>query len=185
MDGDIHQRAADILGVDRTTAKTCNFAKLYNAGFGKIYFTSGGSKHVNKYIKWFESSFPKAVKWCEETTQRCKEDGRVATYLGRVRYLDRSETGPNSVIQGSAGDIGKEAILLAHKAGYRALGLIHDEIIVEVPSGELHNAATDLQRLMTDGLVANAEIHQKAKLEVKIKEGQNWGQMKELEHAKS
>ncbi len=185
LDGDIHQRAADILRVDRTTAKTCNFAKLYNAGRGKLFYTSGGSKHVDTYIKWFEKTFPKAVKWCEDATTKCKEEGRVATYLGRVRYMDRPEVGPNTIIQGSAGDIGKEAICLAHKAGYRALGLIHDEVIVEIPEGELHTAAADIQRIMTDGLVANAEIHEKAQLEVKVKCGSNWGAMKELEHVES
>jgi DNA polymerase I len=180
LQGDIHQRAADILKIGRSEAKNINFAKLYNAQRAKIFYMSGGSKHVDKYIQWFEDQFPKAVRWCEETTRRCHEEGKVETHLGRVRYLDRSEVGPNSIIQGSAGDIGKEAAWLSHASGYRTLGIIHDEVIVEVPEGEVHDAAIDIQRLMTSGLKANGAIHEMANLAVSCKTGKRWGEMKAL-----
>lgn len=179
LEGDIHAEAAKYLKTDRNIGKTCNFALLYGAGKNKIYYTSGGSKYVDKYISWFEEKFPKVIKWCEETQRRCKDDKRVETYLGRVRFMDHPEAGPNSIIQGTAGDIGKEAVYQVHRKGYKVVGFVHDEILVEVPEREVQNATIDIPRIMTEGLQSNGDIHQTVKLGVSVKQGKNWGEMSE------
>jgi DNA polymerase I len=185
LEGDIHQKAADILGVERNVGKTCNFALLYGAGRPKIFYTSGGSKNVDKYLKWFKDNFPKAVKWCQDVQQNCKESGQVQTYLGRKRYMDNFEAGSNTIIQGSSGDLGKAAVYKIHEAGYKVVGFIHDEIILDVDEREVHNTAIEVQRIMTKDLYKHEDICSTVGLGVSIKTGHNWGKMKEYEYGKS
>jgi len=177
LKGDIHQQAADILKVPRQDGKTCNFAMLYGATESKLYQSSHGSKNVRDYVKWFKQNFPKVIKWTESIRQIVGTEGRVQNFSGRLRYMDDINAGPNSIIQGTAGDIGKEALLRLYRHNYRILGLIHDEVIVEVPRNYVKQAADEMERIMTDGLELHGPINERVSLEVNCKAGTNWGEM--------
>jgi DNA polymerase-1 len=117
----------------------------------------------------------------------CAKTGYVHTILGRRRAISGvrttgsrqrnlpERTAINTVIQGSAADIIKLAMMAVHRRlatdGYaaRLLLQIHDELVLEAPMEELQTVGQMLQAEM-----ANA-LQLKVPLKVDVKSGPNWG----------
>ncbi|MBL8994508.1 MAG: hypothetical protein JNM63_14280, partial [Spirochaetia bacterium] len=80
--------------------------------------------------------------------------GRVATTLtGRVRAGLSFTESRNTPFQGLAADGAKTAVYRLVRAGYRVVGFVHDEIIVEIP-GEWREDAAEHRRIQ--GIVEGA-----------------------------
>lgn len=93
---------------------------------------------------------------------------------GRQRNL-AERTAINTVIQGSAADLIKRAMIAIHRRlreerlSARMLLQIHDELVFEVPSEELDSLARLVTREMT--LACPLAV----RLRVDIETGPNWG----------
>ncbi|MFA5447676.1 MAG: DNA polymerase I [Sphaerochaeta sp.] len=174
----------------RRVAKTINFGVMYGMGPHalsqdlKITF-SEARQFIAQYFERYE-----AVKlFIEETKQLAEEQGYVQTLLGHVRTIaeitSRSQVeraraqriAVNTVIQGTAADIMKLAMLRADRLiadqglGMRLLLQIHDELIFEVPEDEIE-AAKALVRQAMEGAV-ELSIPLRASLAV----GHDWGEL--------
>jgi DNA polymerase I len=115
--------------------------------------------------------------------------------MGRRRYLPgiKSSDGSkrsqaerqavNSIIQGSASDIIKHAMLgverrideLSLSPGVRAVMQIHDELIFEVEGGQLHKFVEILKRCMENDVQRSLAIA--VPLVTNVNVGENWGEM--------
>ena len=115
------------------------------------------------YIERYFERFPAVKRFIDETIAKAERDGFVYTLLGRRRAIpelrsdqrQRRSLGErlavNTVIQGTAADIIKVAMVRCHAAladagmESRLVLQIHDELLFEGPAAEM-DPATDLVR---------------------------------------
>jgi len=162
---DIHAATASkIFGVDikdvtremRSRAKTANFGIIYGiSSFGLSERLTIGRKEAKDLIDGYFTSYPGVKAYMEESIRKAREKGYVTTMFGRRRYLrdihsrnqvvrgNAERNAINAPLQGSAADIIKIAMVRIHerlkKEKYRSKMIlqVHDELIFEVPEGEL------------------------------------------------
>lgn len=155
----------EILLMKRQSAKAVGFGLIYGIGPGKLagQLTEELKRLVRKEeaqndIKRYFAAFPGVDRFIKDTHQACHRSEFVQTLLGRKRRLpqinarggagaDEDSKGVvaearrqsvNSIIQGTASDVAKAAMLVAEHdpvlrdAGAKLLMQIHDELIWEV-----------------------------------------------------
>ena len=130
---DIHQQLADEIQVSRDAAKTVHYAAVYGAGHNKLDGMTGVLGIKTK----MEKAYPEWVKFAREREQYSLDKNRTFTRGGYPLVVpgDKAYTATNYVIQGTAGDILKEAMLNIDREGFlKYLVLtIHDELVFEIP----------------------------------------------------
>jgi DNA polymerase-1 len=200
-DEDIHEAVAcEVFGVTpeqvtkelRTQAKTINFGIIYGVTpMGLVRRIDGlDYKRADELIKTYNARFPSIDRFMQECVMKAKSDGYVETILGRRRPLPDINSGVinirnmnermaiNSVVQGSAADLIKQAMLNLHrriqreKLPAKMLLQVHDELVVEAPDSEAPCIAEILKEEMTGAMKLKAPI----KVEVGI--GKNWDEAK-------
>ncbi len=170
---DIHrQTAAEVFGVApdfitdqmRRVAKTINFSIVYGISpFGLASRLNISQREAKTFIDRYFEHYPGVKRYMAEIVEQARADGYVTTLLHRRRYLPELKSSNrvqreaaeriaiNTPIQGTAADIIKLATLEADRrlresgSGARLLLQIHDELVFEVPAGEVA-AVTELIR---------------------------------------
>jgi DNA polymerase-1 len=170
---DVHREtAAEVLGIDpdevgpaeRSKAKMVNYGIAYGlSAFGLADRLQISREEAAVYIHRYFERFPAVKRFIDETIARAEKEGFVTTLMGRRRAIpelrsdqrQRRSLGErlavNTVIQGTAADIIKLAMIRCH-ARLAVEGLetelvlqIHDELLFEGPEAEM-DAATKLVR---------------------------------------
>ena len=162
---DIHTRtAAEVLGKDAATltkderniAKMVNFGIIYGiSSFGLSENLEIPREQAQEYIDTYLARFPHVQDFIERTIEQAKRDGYVTTLLGRrrpvpeIRAMNRQtrmlgeRLAVNSVMQGTAADVIKVAMIRIHDRlreegrGARLVLQVHDELLLETPETEL------------------------------------------------
>ncbi len=193
---DIHRRtAADVFGIHeglvsdgmRRAAKAINFGIIYGMGAYSLAQDLGVSqKEAKETIERYFATYAQVRGWIERTIATATETGYVETIFGRRRAIPELQmrgaqqraagerTATNSVIQGTAADIIKRAMiaidarLTAEHHPARMLLQVHDELIFEVPEAEA-DGLTELVRAEMEGA---AQL--KVALTVDVGRGLNW-----------
>ena len=180
----------------RRTAKTVNFGILYGQGaFGLTRTTGMTLAEAENFIKNYFERFPNVKKYLDETKRLAATRGYVETLLGRRRYFPgltqsantregamaraRAEREAiNSPIQGTAADIIKLAMLRLPAALAKAklsaqmLLQVHDELVLECPTGEVEATARVARTVMENAFKLNIPLG------VEVRSGRNWEEMK-------
>jgi DNA polymerase I len=167
---DIHRAtAAEVLGKpaesltahERNRAKAVNFGIIYGiSSFGLSEQLSISREEAQTYIDLYLARFPHVNEFMRSVIDRAKQDGFVTTLFGRRRpipelrasnYNTRSlgeRLAVNTVMQGSAADIIKVAMIGCHRR-LRDEGLesrlvlqVHDELVFETRDGEVGSMRT-------------------------------------------
>jgi DNA polymerase I len=203
---DIHTRvAAEIHRVDteavtssmRRVAKTVNFGVIYGqSAFGLAKSLKIETDVAARFIDAYFAKYPGIVRFMDEILDACLRDGFVQTLAGRRRPVDgvrppharsihqrnlSERTAINSVIQGSAADLMKKAMINVHNRLQEAdlaaklLLQIHDELLLEVPSSELDQVAELLKTEMEAAYPLSVPLH------VDVEYGTNWANCKKWE----
>ena len=204
---DIHSKvASEVYGVEldevtsemRRHAKAINFGVIYGQSpFGLAKALDIGQDEAADFIESYFRGYPGVERFFNDTLNQCCQDGYVSTVLGRrrpvqgVRPPDKRDgsrfrnlperIAVNTVIQGSAADLIKQAMvriyrtMASQQVQSRMLLQIHDELVFEVPQEE--------QQLMI-GLVetemVSAGEHLDVPLVVDITMGSDWGSCEPL-----
>jgi DNA polymerase-1 len=196
---DIHrQTAAVVFGLHpelvtaemRRQAKVVNFGIIYGmSGFGLAKQLGVGNRIANEFIHRYFAKHTRVKAYLEETLARARNQGWVTTLLGRRRQIphihssnrilrqEAERAAINTPLQGTAADIIKKAMLRVEQnlkeAGRRGQMLLqlHDELLLEVPQGELPETA----RLVRQAMEEVAKL--KVPLVVDLRTGPNWGEM--------
>ena len=162
---DIHRvTASQVLGKapelltrdERNKAKAVNFGIIYGiSSFGLSEQLQISREEAQSFIDTYLARFPRVNEFIAQTIARAKEDGYVTTLFGRRRpipelrasnYQTRSlgeRLAVNTVMQGSAADIIKVAMISAHRRlrdegrRSRLVLQIHDELLFEAADGEV------------------------------------------------
>ncbi len=193
---DIHRAtAAEIFGRDprevsseeRRYAKVINFGLIYGmSAFGLAQQLGLERATAQAYIDSYFARYPGVAKYMESTRQSAREQGYVETVFGRRLWLPEIRSSSparragaeraaiNAPMQGTAADLIKLAMIAvqgwidAGGLGMKLIMQVHDELVLEVPEGELARAREALPRLMTG--VASLRVP----LVVDIGVGRNW-----------
>jgi DNA polymerase-1 len=193
---DIHTKtASDIFGVFpgmvseemRREAKVINFGVIYGmSAFGLSRELNISQKKAQEYIDGYFSRFSGVRTFIDGLVEGARERGFVTTLLNRRRYLPdingsnaqvrqfAERTAINTPIQGTAADLIKVAMLRIageieeRKLAARMIMQVHDELVFEVPEGEVAEVM-DLVRRQMEGV-----IDLKVPLKVEIASGKNW-----------
>ena len=195
---DVHALTArEVFGhVDRDTrarAKTINFSIIYGiSAFGLAARLGIDRGEAARYIELYFSRFPGIRNYMAETIAFAKEAGFVTTLFGRKchaplilsknqgerQFSERAVV--NARVQGTAADIIKRAMVQmpgalkeAGLTGTRMLLQVHDELVFEVPEGEVEAVQPVIRHVM-----ANAHrplVDLTVPLGVEIGHGPSWG----------
>jgi DNA polymerase-1 len=161
---DVHTAtASEVFGVTaeqidpgmRSKAKMINYGIVYGlSDFGLADRLNIPREEAKTFIDAYLARFSRVAQFIEETIERAKQEGHVKTLWGRRRQIPELQArnyqvrslgerlAVNTVIQGTAADIIKLAMVRCHDA-LRDTGLatkqiltIHDELLFEGPPDE-------------------------------------------------
>jgi DNA polymerase-1 len=197
---DIHaMTASEMFGVPvkdmppdiRRRAKAINFGIIYGiSAFGLANQLSIEREEAGAYIKKYFERFPGIRDYMDETREFCRANGYVLTLFGRkCHYPDIKASNPsirsfneraaiNARLQGSAADIIRRAMmrmegaLAKDKLSARMLLQVHDELIFEVPNGEVAKTLPVVKRVMEDAPHPALSLH--VPLQVDARAADNW-----------
>ncbi len=179
----------------RSFAKSVNFGLMYGMGAFRLARDSDLTlAEAEKFIADYFNQFPGVRQYLDGSIAQAKKQGYLETLLGRRRYfpeLDESlgrkvgyqvaqsaeREAVNMPIQGTAADIIKIAMInLAHalkEGGYAARMIlqVHDELVLDVPDGELDRVAPLVIEVMESAFKLDAPLVADAKV------GTNWAEM--------
>ena len=196
---DIHAGAAALLfGKDvsevtddeRQIGKGVNFLTAYGGGYMKLARTTGISDEKAKYmINRYYEQFSGLTQWKRHVIAQARAKGYVQTLTGRRRRLSdikslddekrsRAERQAiNAVVQGSAADICKIAMIDIEKAlrgtDTRMLVQVHDEIVTAVPEDSWEEIMPRFMTAMGDGVILRG-----VPLRVSCNVAHNWADAK-------
>jgi DNA polymerase-1 len=164
-DEDVHTAtASQVFGVApeqidpgmRSKSKMINYGIVYGlSDYGLADRLNIPREEAKEFIDAYLARFPRVAEFMRETIERAKEEGHVTTLWGRRRqipelrarnYQVRSlgeRLAVNTVIQGTAADVIKLAMVRCHRAlevaglATRQILTIHDELLFEGPPAEV------------------------------------------------
>ncbi len=193
---DIHRAtAAEVFDValekveteQRRAAKAINFGLIYGmSAFGLAKQLNVTRYEAQDYIDVYFERYPGVKQYMDNTREQAHETGYVETLFGRRLYLPEinskngmrqkyaERTAINAPMQGSAADIIKRAMIKVHNrlqnSELSALMImqVHDELVFEVPEGELDA----LRKLLHEEMESAANLN--VPLLVDIGVGINW-----------
>jgi DNA polymerase I-like protein with 3'-5' exonuclease and polymerase domains len=193
--GDIYTTIGNTMGVDRKAGKVLVLAISYGVGPDKIAASIGCTlKEAKDLLSRFEKEFSSIAKYKAKVIRMAKQAGSVPyveTLFGRRRYipdllsrdtglLSRAERQAfNTMIQGSAADIMKLALVRAHSCftdepNINVVLTVHDELVTIVPEDRAEEAAEAIRESMEGIKLKAIKVPLKAEVYVVDK----WGEAK-------
>jgi len=185
-----HVGAGDVTSLQRTIAKSANYAILYGvSAFGLSQATKIDQKEAKRYIDDYFASHPRVRAYIDRTLAEGRQSGHVSTMLGRRRYLpDLTSPNPiarnaaermamNAPVQGTASDMIKiamvrvQAALAARGLRARMLLQVHDELLFEAPPDEVATIEGLAREIMA------AAVPLKVPVVVDVKTGADWAEV--------
>jgi DNA polymerase I-like protein with 3'-5' exonuclease and polymerase domains len=198
-DADFHNIVADMAEIPRSQAKTINLGLFYGMGKNKLQAELGVSKDkAEELFKKYHTKVPFVKQLMDNVSQRAQDSGKIRTLLGRLcrfhlwepnsfgihKALPHEEAlrehGPgikraytykslNKLIQGSAADMTKKAMVDLYKEGIIPHIQVHDELDISVESDK---QAKQIVEIMESAV--KLEVPNK----VDYESGFNWGNIK-------
>ena len=190
--GDLYTAVGERMGVDRKAGKVLVLSMAYGVGPDKMSGQIGCSiAEARDLLESFADQFPQIVRLKSKTVRQARARRPVpyvTTMTGRRRYLpdlrsdvqwqqSRAERQAfNTLIQGSAADIIKLALVLADQKIPEAASLlltVHDEIVASSPDDLIEETSEAIRSAMED-MSANWIVPLVATFSV----AQKWGSAK-------
>ncbi len=196
VDSDFHQTVADMAKIPRTQAKTINLGLFYGMGKNKLQAELGVTKEkAEELFAQYHNQVPFVKQLMSKASNRAQDRGQIRTLLGRLcrfhlwepnqfgmhKALPHEdalrEHGPgirraytykalNKLIQGSAADMTKKAMLDLYKEGIIPHIQIHDELDISIKDDSETKKIIDIMEN-----AVNLEVPNKVDFEC----GKTWG----------
>ena len=195
---DFHQTVADMAEIPRSQAKTINLGLFYGMGKGKLQAELGVSKEkATELFNTYHAKVPFVKQLMSKASNRAQDRGQIRTLLGRLcrfhlwepnsfgmhkamTHEDAlREHGPgikraytykalNKLIQGSAADMTKKAMLELYKEKIIPHTQIHDELDLSIASEDEAKKVIEIMEHAVTLEVPN---------KVDYEHGNNWGEI--------
>jgi DNA polymerase-1 len=195
---DVHARTAmELFGeVNRDTrgrAKTINFAILYGISrWGLASRLEIDADSAQAMISRYFERFPGISAYINETVEQARSKGFTETLFGRKTWFPQitnsvqhirqgaERAAINAPIQGTSADIIKRAMVRMGPAlaeaglpNVKMLLQVHDELVFELPEGDVEAAKPVIERVMAHA--AEPIVQLSVPLGVEIGTGASWG----------
>ncbi|TMD87613.1 MAG: DNA polymerase I [Chloroflexi bacterium] len=177
----------------RRLAKVANFGSIYGQGeYGLSQQLGIPGDVAREFLGQYWSTYARLREYLDEVRKKAREEGFVVSATGRRRSIPdlrspnfqlrsaAERMAINFPMQSLAADIIKIAMVQLqreieadHIEG-RMLLQVHDELLFEVPEGEVDRFAETVPRIMTGAYELETGI------EVEAKVGPNWADMRKL-----
>ena len=198
-DADFHTIVAKMADIPRSQAKTINLGLFYGMGKAKLQAELGVSKDkAEELFTIYHERVPFVKTLMNSVSNRAQQRGQIRTLLGRLCRFHlwepnqfgvhkalpfdqaRQEYGAgikraytykalNKLIQGSAADMTKKAMLELHKEGITPHIQVHDELDISVTNPLEAAKIKDIMENAVDLEIPNR---------VDYESGKNWGEIK-------
>ena len=151
----------------RRVAKVINFGLIYGmSAFGLAQNLAIERSAAQSYMDKYFARYPGVAQYMERTRQEAREQGYVETVLGRRLWLPDIRSSNmarrqgaerqaiNAPMQGTAADFIKLAMIAVQgwleqeKLATKLIMQVHDELVLEVPDGELERVKPSVEKLM-------------------------------------
>ena len=195
---DFHQIVADMAQISRTQAKTINLGLFYGMGKNKLSKELGISKDkAEVLLNQYNSRVPFVKKLAEAVTQSASKFGFIRTIKGRKCRFDKWEPmtfgmnqamnyneakanygnnirraftykALNRLIQGSAADQAKQAMIDCYNAGFMPMLQIHDELCFSIYGND------DIIKIKKE--MENSIENLRVPFKVDVAKGTSWGE---------
>jgi DNA polymerase-1 len=178
---------ADVTKEQRGRAKAVNFGIIYGqTAFGLAQSTGMSRTEAQAFIDDYFRRYPRIREFIDRCVADAKREGLVRTILGRRRPIENIDSrnagvraqaerfAVNTVIQGSAADLIKIAMIQLHgritaeKLPLRMLLQVHDELVCEAPRADAAALAEVVRGVMTQAMTLRVP------LKVDVSCGENW-----------
>jgi DNA polymerase-1 len=174
---DIHRMtAAEVFGAtpdtvssdQRRAAKAINFGLIYGMSpFGLARQLGIDRNSAKEYVELYFQRYPGVKDYMDRVRAQARDRGYVETVFGRRLYLPEinarnaarrqyaERTAINAPMQGTAADIIKRAMIRVDRAlserftGVRMIMQVHDELVFELPRGDLDEVRAEIAGMMT------------------------------------
>ncbi len=190
---DFHQIVSNMADIPRDQAKTINLGKFYGMGKNKLKAELGIEENkAEEIIKQYDARVPFVKQLMNHASQRAEQRGQIRTLLGRLCHFHLwepnqfgihkplshadalMEHGPgikraftykalNKLIQGSAADMIKKAMLDLYKENIIPLIQIHDELNISVENEQQSDKIKDIMEQAVQLEVPNKVDYEKGK----------------------
>ncbi|MCW2992251.1 MAG: polA, partial [Solirubrobacterales bacterium] len=159
--------AEELTPMDRSKSKMINYGIVYGlSDYGLADRLNIPREEAKAFIDAYLERFPRVAAFIQGTIEQATEEGFVTTLFGRRRQIPELKArnyqvrtlgerlAVNTVIQGTAADVMKLAMIRAHHAldaeglATRMILTIHDELLLEGPPEEADAVAALLDREM-------------------------------------
>ena len=198
-DADFHSIVADMAEIPRYQAKTINLGLFYGMGKNKLQAELGVNKErAQELFQQYHGRVPFVKQLMDAVMKRAQDSGKIRTLLGRLcrfhlwepnyfgihKALPHEqailEHGPgirraytykalNKLIQGSAADMTKKAMIELYKAGIIPHIQVHDELDISVKDDKQSKQIVEIMESAVGLEVPN---------KVDYESGKNWGDIK-------
>jgi DNA polymerase-1 len=171
----------------RSKAKMVNYGIVYGlSAYGLADRLGIAQEEAQEFIDRYLERFPAVAQFMRDAVEQAEQHGYVSTLFGRRRLIPEirarnwqtrklgERLAVNTVIQGTAADIIKVAMVRAHDAladaglSTRMILQIHDELLFEGPADEARAAA----EIVTREMVGAADLDPPLAVDSGI--GPNW-----------
>lgn len=182
---DVHEETGKAIGGDRKLGKNINFAAIYGAGADKVGQMCKITKtQAQSFLDSYWQKLPKVKSWVESVKKKAFNEVGVRTLYGRwiplpgikayheVERWHWERAAVNYIIQGSAAEILKLAMLKCKDNGLTPLLTVHDELLFN--SNPL-TVELDMQRICD--LMGNV-VKLNVPIIAKVGYGKNWDEAK-------
>ncbi len=194
---DIHARTAremfgEVTRDTRARAKTINFAILYGISrWGLAGRLEVEPDEAQDMIDTYFKRFPGIQRYIMETLESVRERGYSETLFGRKTWFPRIKSknqaerqgseraAINAPIQGTSADIIKRAMVRmlpalrdAGLSDVRMLLQVHDELVFELPEGDVAKASPIIERVMAEAALPAVTLD--VPLAIDIGTGASW-----------
>ncbi len=192
----LHKDPADITPAERSMAKMVNFGIAYGmSDFGLSTRANIPRAEAQAFINTYFATYSGISYYMLHIKDLARTQGYVSTLLGRRRFIpELQERNPNlraagermainMPIQGTAADVIKLAMIrLAQRLGEagvhaRMLLQVHDELLLDLPRGEVSRLAPVVRETMEGALPLDVP------LTVDMKSADDWESMTQLPDA--
>jgi DNA polymerase-1 len=198
-DRDIHRFVAaqvngipeeDVTDQMRQQAKAVNFGILYGLSpYGLSNQIGVPVAEAEQFIAGYFGRYPRVKQFIDSTVAQAHRDGYVRTLAGRRRRIEglkasgaarraAERIAVNTVIQGTAADLIKRAMIDIHRglhavsARAQMLIQIHDELVFEAPDEDMDAVSRFVSEKMSGALKLSVPLR------VDVSTGKNWADAK-------
>ena len=177
----------DVTKEQRSRAKTVNFGIIYGqSAFGLSRQTGMPRREAQQFIDRYFQRYPQIRGFLDSCIQHARRHGFVKTLLGRRRPIadinSRNQTArsaaerfaANTVIQGTAADLIKRAMVNIHrrirdeKRPSKMIIQVHDELVFEIPKEHVAGEAAMIVDEMSNAIKLDVPV----KVDAAV--GENW-----------